>query len=162
MSSLSYYALWLGLALVAVGIASAMITRHLRLREQRCSRAEEMLDALTRYSEWVAAQRRCAAFRGQPQGTPLQQARAVGSAWFPELSADMGRLASLHDALVEFLECQQQLRLQDPEVWLELDHDARFMDLWRSHSEAVHRVAERLRLAARPVIDPEPESIYPA
>lgn len=123
-----------------------------------------MLDALASYSEWVAAQRRAVAFKGEPQGpdAPLEQARALGLALFPELAAGMLELLAQHEQLVNFLWRQQLLRLQDPELWLESDHDGRFMALWREHRLAVHRLADRLRLEARPVIDAEPESIFPA
>jgi hypothetical protein len=164
VSPLAYHALWLALALIGIAAASALIARHLRVRELRRTRAEEMLDALARYSEWVAAQRRAAAFKGEPPGpqAPLEQARALRSAWFPELSGGMLELLALHEQLLEFLWRQQLLRLQDPELWLESDHDRQFMELWRAHRLAVHRLADRLRLVARPVIDAEPESIFPA
>lgn len=164
MSNFAYHALWLALALVAIGIASALITRHLRRRELRRVAAEEMLDALARYSEWMALQRRAVAFQDEPRGpqAPLEQARALGSRWFPELSAGLVELMAVHASLVEFLWGQQLLRLQDPEAWLESDHDRRFMELWRQHRLAVHRLADRLRLVARPLVDAEPESIFPA
>ncbi|HYE71462.1 MAG TPA: hypothetical protein VD932_08080 [Aquabacterium sp.] len=163
MSTLAYHAAWLAAALAGIAVASALIARHLRTRELRRLTAEDMLQALACYSEWVADQRRAPAFQGGAKGEPsLDQAHALGRTWFPELSAAMAELAALHDELVDFLARQEALRLADPELWLESDHDGRFMALWREHRLRMHRVAERLRLAARPAIDAEPESIFPA
>lgn len=95
----------------------------------------------------------------------ITAASALGTAWFPKLAAGMLQVQAQHEQLVEFLRQRQQqvlLRLQDPELWLKSDHDRQYMALWREHRLAVHRLADRLRLVARPVIDAEPESIFPA
>jgi len=163
LSTLAYHAAWLALLLAGIALASALIARHLRRREIRTLKAEEMLQALACYAEWVADQRRAPAFRGAARSEQLlNQACGLATNWFPELSPAMAELAALHDELVDFLARQEALRLQDPELWLESDHDGRFMGLWREHRLRMHLVAERLRLAARPVIDAEPESIFPA
>ncbi len=164
MSPLAYHALWLSLVLAAVAVASAALTRHLLGREWRRIKAEELLDALAGYAEWVAVQRRAPVFQVDLPGreSPLKRARALCSASFPELAGEMDELLDLDAQLLRFLQRQDELRLRDPELWLESDHDRRFMALWAAQRAVVHRLADQLRRAARPAIDPEPESIYPA
>ena len=58
VSNIVYFTLWLVAALIAIALVSATIARSLRLREVRRLKSLELLDALGRYSEWVAAQRR--------------------------------------------------------------------------------------------------------
>jgi len=118
MSNFAYYLLWLAAGLVIIAVISAVITRHLRLRVLRRLKAVEVMGALSRYSEWVAAQRYCNFFQGDaPEvGPPLQEVRATGQQWFPELGAQAQELFAVHARLVEFLGSQQTLRLQDPEA----------------------------------------------
>ncbi|TFY97687.1 hypothetical protein [Ramlibacter humi] len=155
-----YHALWIATALAVIAIASGFITRWLKLREFRRAQAEEALDALAGYSEWLAAQRRGTAFGGDR--SPLAQVRRCQQAAFPEFAPAMAALLALHARLLDFLWRQQLLRTRDPEAWLESDHDAQFMLLWSEHREAVHALAERLRQrAGEPLMDAEPESVYP-
>ena len=165
MSNLLYHALWIAIALAGIAVASAVIARRLRLREVRRKKAEEALDALARYSEWLAAQRRTANFQGDrpAQGSALVQLGQVQQAAFPELSGAMAQLLEVHSRMLDFLWKQQLLRVRDPEGWLESDHDNRFIALWREHRVAVHRLADRLRaLAGELLVDAEPESVFPA
>ena len=67
MSSAQYYLFWLGAGLVLIAIASAIITLQMRRRELRRIKAVELLDALARYSEWVAAQGRVVFFQDDTQ-----------------------------------------------------------------------------------------------
>ena len=158
MSNIVYFSLWLVAALVAVALASATIARSLRLREVRRLKALELLDALARYSEWAAAQRRAPFFQGDGEDAslPLEQARQIKQGWFPELAGDMVEILIVHNRLVDFLWNQQLLRLKDPEGWLESDHDTRFLALWRQHRYALEGVELKLGLLAH-MQDPEHE-----
>jgi hypothetical protein len=147
VSSIVYFSLWLVAALIAVALASATIARGLRLREVRRLKALELLDALDRYSGWVASQRRTTFFQGEGDGadTPLDEARHIKQGWFPELAGDMVEIMAVHNRLVDFLWHQQLLRLRDPERWMESDHDSRFLELWRQHRYALEDVQLKLR-----------------
>ena len=147
MSNVVYFSLWLVAALIAVAIASATIARSLRLREVRRIKALELLDALDRYSDWVASQRRASYFQGEGDDAekPLEEARHIKQGWFPELAGDMVEILIVHNRLVDFLWNQQLLRFKDPELWLDSDHDSRFLDLWRQHRYAMEGVQLKLR-----------------
>ena len=150
MSNLSYYLLWLAGGLVVIALVSAGITRHLRLRLLRRLKAVQVLDALARYSDWVAAQGRTPFFQGdaRQEDSPLQQVRAIRKQWFPELSNETAEIFAVHARLIDFLWTQQMLRVSDPEAWLESDYDRQFMDLWRLHVRAVNETVEKLRQVA--------------
>ncbi len=163
MSSLVYFSLWLVAALIVIALVSATIARGLRLREVRRLKALELLDALDRYCEWVAAQRRATFFQGEGEDdeTPLEEARHIKQGWFPELAGDMVEILIVHNRLVDFLWNQQLLRLKDPERWLESDHDSRFMELWRQHRYAIEGVQIKLRSLAH-MQEPEQDQRQPA
>jgi hypothetical protein len=150
VSNLSYYVLWLAGGLAIIAVISAGITRHLRLRLLRRLKAVQVLDALGRYSEWVAAQGRTPFFQGdaRQEDSPLQQVRAIRKQWFPELSDETAEIFAVHARLIDFLWTQQMLRVSDPEAWLESDYDRQFMDLWRLHVRAVNETVEKLRQVA--------------
>jgi hypothetical protein len=150
VSNLSYYLLCLAVGLVAIAVISAGITRHLRLRLQRRLKAVQVLDALARYSDWVAIQGRAPFFQGdaRQEDSPLQQLSAIRKQWFPELSNETAEIFDVHARLIDFLWTQQMLRVNDPEAWLESDYDAQFMDLWRLHVRALNETVEKLRLVA--------------
>ena len=150
MSNLSYYLLWLVGGLLAIAVISAGITRHLRLRLLRRLKAVQVLDALARYSDWVAAQGRTLFFQGdaREEDSPLQEVRSIRQQWFPELSNETAEIFAVHARLIDFLWTQQMMRVSDPEAWLESDYDRQFMDLWRLHLRAVHEAAEKLRIVA--------------
>lgn len=159
MSNFVYFSLWLVAALIAVALVSATIARKLRLREVRRMKALELLDALDRYSEWVAGQRRATFFQGEGEmaETPLDEARHIKQGWFPELAGDMVEILVVHNRLVDFLWNQQLLRFKDPERWMESDHDSRFLELWRQHRYALDGVQLKLRALAH-VHHPESEA----
>jgi hypothetical protein len=150
VSNIVYFSLWLVAALIAVALVSATIARSLRMREVRRQKALELLDALGRYSEWVAAQRRAAFFEGEGEdsSSALEDARHIKQGWFPELAGDMVEILTVHNRLVDFLWNQQLLRFKDPEGWLESDHDTRFLELWRQHRYAIEGVQIKLRSLA--------------
>lgn len=150
MSNTVYYSVWLVAALIAIALISATLVRALRVRELRRQKALELLDALSRYSEWVAAQRRAAFFQGEKEdaAAPLEEARRIGRAWFKELAGELVDLLIVHNRLVDFLWNQHLLRLRDPEAWLESDHDTRFLQLWRQHRHALEGVQVKLRSLA--------------
>jgi hypothetical protein len=162
---LLYHALWVAAALALIALASALIARRLRWSDLRRATAEQALDALARYSEWLALQRRTALFQGDRAAgsSPLAEVRRAQQASFPELAAALVPLLEVHARILDFLWQQQLLRTRDPEAWLESDHDARFMALWADQRLAVHGLAERLRRAAgEGLVDAEPESVFPA
>jgi len=152
VSNLEYYLLWLAGGLVAIAIASAFITQRLRRGVMRRLKSVELLDALGRYSEWVAAQRRNLLFQGDVQeyASSLNEVRAIVGQWFPQLAPAASQVFSVHSRLVQFLSAQQALRLQDPEAWLESDHDVRFLEQWRLLDVAVERMAQELKFMCEP------------
>lgn len=163
MPGLLYHASWIAVALALIAGASAWLSRRWRLRETRRQAAEAALDALARYSEWLAAQRH-GQFTGDrtDASAPLPRVRALQQASFPELAPVLVQLLELHARLLDFLWRQQLLQVRDPEGWLESDHDGRFMVLWREHRTLVHALAETLRrCAGELLVDAEPESVYP-
>ncbi|WP_427913318.1 hypothetical protein ACPWT1_22315 [Ramlibacter sp. MMS24-I3-19] len=165
MQGLLYHASWIAVALALIAGASAWLSHHWRLRETRRHHAEEALDALARYSEWLAGQRRPGQFSGErtDAAAPLARVRTLQQASFPELAPALVHLYEVHARLLDFLWRQQLLQLRDPEGWLESDHDGRFMALWREHREVVHALAQTLRRrAGELLVDAEPESVYPA
>ena len=165
MSLLQYHALWIAIALSGIAVASAVITHRLRLRELRRLQAEQALDALAGYCEWVAAQRRAAVFQGEPPAdrSALVRLCAVQQAAFPQLCGATVAVLLVHARMLDFLWRQQALRERDTDAWLESDHDARFLALWREHGAAVHQLADRLReRAGVPLADAQPEAVFPA
>ena len=165
MSRFAYYLLWLAVGLVIVAIISALITRHLKRRVMRRLMAAELMDALMRYSDWVAGQRTNLRFDGalQEEASGLGEMRALRQQWFPDLSVQAAQLCTVHARLVEFLTGQQALRLQDPEAWLESDHEARFLEHWRQHVAAMQQMLDKLRQTAEGVeAEPGGGTIFPA
>lgn len=143
MSPLAYYALWLVAGLLAVAAVSAAITRLMRRREQALVLAE----ALARHSVWVAAQRSRLELdlRRDEADAALQQAQAVQARWFPRLAPELAAVMQVDQRIDGFLMHQRRLRFQDPEAWLESDHDQQFMALWREYLAAVEGLTQKLR-----------------
>lgn len=146
MSSGAYYLISLGAGLLVIAIGSAVMVWRLRVREQRRYQAVALLDALARYTEWVAAQGRAVCFQAATQqGTPaLQEIGALQGRWFPELAAGVRALSELHLRLAGLLRLHERLRAQDPEAWLESGHDAAFMALWREHCALAQELERHL------------------
>lgn len=164
MSGLLYHASWIGVALALIAGASGWLSHQWRRRETRRQHAEQAVDALARYAEWLAAQRRPGQFTGDrtDAAAPLAQVRAAVQAAFPEQLPALVQLLELHARLVDFLWRQHLLQLRDPEGWLVSDHDGRFMALWREHREVVHALADTLRgRSGGLLVDAEPESVFP-
>lgn len=138
-----YFTLWLLLALLLAAFASAAIAKHLKHKAVRREQALLMLDALERYSEWVAAQRYAPIFEGESNeaADALDEASTLRMGWFPELALDMAHLLAIHARLLTFLSIQHGLRQRDPDAWIETDHDGRFLALWRQ----LHMVMQRLQ-----------------
>lgn len=150
MSSGAYYLISLGAGLLVIAIGSALLVWRLRVREQRRFHAATLLDALARYTEWVAAQGRAVCFQAATQqNTPaLQEIGALQERWFPELAPAARTLFELHLRLAALLRLHERLRGRDPEAWLESGHDTAFMALWREHC-AVAQEMERHLAAVR-------------
>jgi hypothetical protein len=163
----TYHATWMAAALLAVAVLSWLLARHKRRHDLRRAQAQELLQALQRYSEWVSAQRLAAVFQGEgpDAAAALDQACTVRMAWFPELAGDMAELLAVHNRLIVFLSTQQTLWLRDPEHWLQSEHDKRFMALWKQHRFALQALLEKLEEVAsvriRPVANaPTGDSSY--
>ncbi|MBC5781835.1 hypothetical protein H8N03_02700 [Ramlibacter sp. USB13] len=152
----TYLAAWLLLAVAGVAVLSWFLARHRRRHDLRRDQAEQLLQALNRYSEWVCAQRLAAVFQGEgPEAAAaLDTACTIRLAWFPELAGDMAELLAVHNRLINFLGTQQALWLRDPEHWLESEHDKRFMALWRQHRYALQALLDKLETAASVRITP--------
>lgn len=151
METTTYLAAILLLALAGVAALSWFLARHRNRQDLRCAQAEQLLQALQRYSEWVCAQRLAAVFQGEgPEAAAaLDTACTIRLAWFPELAGDMAELLGVHNRLINFLSTQQQLWLRDPEHWLESEHDKRFMALWRQHRYALQALLGKLEQVSR-------------
>lgn len=162
MSSLAYYLISLGAALVVIAVASGMVARHLR-RAQRRLQAIALLDALARSTDWVAAQARAVCFQApvRPADSSLAEIRALQRQWFPELAGSMEALVVVHRRLSELLQMHQRLCGQDPEAWLEGGHDAAFLALRREHGAIVEAMEQCLAGAARTALPPRQRS-FPA
>lgn len=146
MHTTLYLAAWLLVALLAIGVLSAMLARYKSKQDLRRIQAHKMTEALHRYSDWVCTQRLTAVFQGEgPEAAAaLDEAGIIRLAWFPELAPDMAAVMAMRNKIVNFLTTQQQLWLRDPELWLESDHDKRFMALWRQHQAALQALLARL------------------
>jgi len=140
------YALCLVAGLVLAAAVSAAITWHLRRRELRREHVLVLMQALTRYADWLAAQRGGAGLsphRELADRALLAASRAQGR-WFPQLRADLSRLLEADGQLESFVYRQQQLRMSDPEAWLESNHESRFAHLLRQQDKGVERLLRRL------------------
>lgn len=149
MSFLAYHLLWLLAGLLLAALLSAALTLHLRHRELRREHALSVLDALTRYSVWVAAQRGVLApqVRRDDALAALRDVQALQARWFPGLREAMDRLEAVDRELQDFLAREQQLRQQDPEVWLASDPEPPLRQLWQRQDEALAVVMRQMRLA---------------
>lgn len=149
MSFLAYHLLWLLAGLLLAALLSAGLTLHLQRREWRREQALALLDALTRYSVWVAAQRGPLAAQAQ-QGerfAALREVRTLQARGFPSLREAMDTLESIDAALQSFLLRQHQLRQADPEGWLASDPQQQLQALWRRQDEALATWTRQMRLA---------------
>lgn len=148
VSTATYFGLWLVAALAAVAVLSLFVVRQWRLHALRREQGRRMLEALTQYCEWVASQRHAPQFDGESReaAMALDEACAIRVAWFPDLAGDMAELLAVHNRLIQFLGSQQALRLRDTEAWLESDHDARFLALWRQQACGIRAMQDKLRL----------------
>lgn len=150
MSSLAYYLVSLGVALLAIAFASGLIARHLR-RGHRRLQAIALLDALGRSTEWLAAQGRAICFQAatEPNDQSLDEILGLQRQWFPELAASADELLGVHRRVAELLRMHERLRAHDPEAWLEGAYDAAFMGLWREHCRVVQAMEQHLAAVAR-------------
>ena len=156
MDNTTYLAACLLVALLAIGVLSWLLARYRRRSDLRRGQAQQLLQALQRYSDWVCAQRLAAVFQGEgPEAAAaLDRACTIRQSWFPELSGDMAELLAVHNRLINFLGTQQALWLRDPEHWLESEHDKRFMALWYQHRSALQALLGKLEQAASVRIQP--------
>jgi len=145
VSSLAYYLISLGAALLVVAVVSGLIARHLG-REQRRLQALALLDALARSTDWLAAQERAVRFQAAAaQSDPsLDEIRTLQQHCFPELEASAEALLAVHRRLSELLRMHERLRADDPEAWLDGAYDADFMTLWREHCAIAQAMERRL------------------
>lgn len=149
MDTTTYLAAWLLAALLAIAVLSWLLARFRRRQDMRRQQAQQFLQALQRYSEWVCSQRLAAVFQGEgaEAAAALDEACTIRVAWFPELAGDMAELLAVHSRILHFLATQQALWLRDPEHWLESDHDTRFLALWRQHRYALQALLAKLEQA---------------
>jgi hypothetical protein len=147
LSAAGYYLLWLAVGLVLSAALSAAITAHLRMRELRRFQAVQLREALAQYSQWIFSQRHAAFFDAdiQEAGTSfVRELCELQQHCFPELAAPAREMLAIHQGLIEFMRAQDVLRRNDAEAWLESDHDARFMELWRQHQAVTLAVISEL------------------
>ena len=151
MSAVGYVVLWVAVALVVSAALSAAIDSHLRRRELRRYHAVPLHEALGRYSQWIVSQRHAAFFDADVRaaGTRLfQELGRLQPYWFPELADPARDIMRIHAGLLAFMGAQDALRRQDAEAWLESDHDAHFMALWRQHRAATALALAQLEFIA--------------
>lgn len=162
MSSLAYYLVSLGVALVLIAVASGLIARHLR-RGHRRLQAVALLDALGCSTDWVTAQGRAVRFQARvdQNDQSIDEVRRLQRQWFPELEAPAEQLFSVHRRLAELLRMHERLRADDPEAWLDGAYDAAFMTLWREHCAIVQTMERQLAAAAR-TTGALPQHTFPA
>lgn len=146
MSSLAYYLISLGAALLAIAIVSGLIARHLRRRLQ----AVALLDALGRSTDWMAAQGRAVRFQQATRASDpaLDEIRSAQRDWFPELEESAEGLFAVHRRVAALLRMHERLRMADPEAWLDGAYDTAFMSLWREHCSIVQAMERRLLAVA--------------
>ena len=153
MSSLHYYLFCVGAALFIAAIVSALLVQHLRKRELRRLHAIRLLRALDRYGLWVAAQCRGALFHSQGAAADadavLEEIGTLQERYFPAAWRDVQQLFAVHARLMQCLLRQHNLRLRDPERWIETNPDSRLLTLWCEHRQAARRMEQRLAPVAR-------------
>lgn len=136
------------IALCAVAVMVWRVMRSRRASPQRLTQAHDLIQALDRYCEWVEAQRHIAFFTDESvhPDSPLERARAIKQAHFPELSQPMVELLMAHTALVDFFWSQQVQRMKDPAAWAAAnDHDMHYLALRGRMLDAVRHMAECCR-----------------
>ncbi len=144
---LFYYCLWIALGLVLAGLASTLLVRQLRRRVQHEAQAHALLEALSRYAVWTAAQRDGQA-RGHERATAiaaLREARLLQARCFPALTPAFARLLDSDRRLQAFLCEQQALRVLEPEAWLDSQPMPVTQELWQRHEAALLALAQRLQ-----------------
>ncbi|MGZ5194065.1 MAG: hypothetical protein ACXWJM_01570 [Ramlibacter sp.] len=147
MSAAGYYLLWLAVGLAVSAALSSAIAAHLRMRETRRFQAVQLREALSQYSQWIFSQWHAAFFDAdiQEAGTGLvRELCMLQQHCFPELAPQAREILAVHEGLIAFMQAQDALRRQDAEAWLESDHDARFMELWRQHRSVTQSVVTEL------------------
>jgi hypothetical protein len=143
---LFYYCLWIVLGLVLAGLASTLLVRQLRRRVQHEVQARALLDALSRYAVWTAAQRHGNG-RGHERATAaaaLREARLLQARCFPALTPAFSRLLDSDRRLQSYLREQQSLRVHAPEAWLDSQPAPVLDELWQQHEAVLHALARRL------------------
>lgn len=149
VTTAAYHLLWLCGGLAAIAAASAGLLWRRRWRTVRRSRAVDLLDALGRSGEWIAAQRLALCFQGriEPEDPARADIRALQERWFPELAASGRLLGSVQARLAQVLEANDRLRRADPEEWLGSGSDDAFVALAREHAAALRDLEHRLAAA---------------
>lgn len=141
------------LALLVLLAATAALIRHfMRQRRpaiERQQHAHDLIAALEQYCDWVEAQRHVAFFTDESAhaDSPIERARAIKHAHFPELSQAMVELLMAHTALVDFFWTQQVRRMKEPQAWADTaaQRDATYLELRQRMLAAVRKLAEGCR-----------------
>jgi len=138
------------LALLAgYGVWRGLLVRRRRPAASalRLRKAHDLIHALDAYCDWIEAQRHIAFFTDETAraDSPLDRARAIKQAHFPELSQVMVELLMVHTALTDFFWRQQVLRIKSPDGWVQAEHDAAYLLLKTRMLDAVRRMAEECR-----------------
>jgi hypothetical protein len=147
MAAAGYYLLWLAAGLAVSAALSSALIAHLRMRELRRFQAVQLRSALAQYSQWIFSQRHAAFFDADIQevGTAfVRELCLLQQHCFPELAGQAREMLAVHEGLIAFMHAQDALRRQDAEAWIESDHDARFMELWRQHRAVTQSVIAEL------------------
>lgn len=154
---LFYYCLWILLGLVLAGLASTLLVRQLRRRVQHEAQAHALLDALSRYAVWTAAQRNGSGYgHGNERerataAAALREARLLQARCFPALTGAFTSLLDSDRRLQALLREQQSLRVRDPEAWLDTQPLPVMEELWQRHESALRALAQRLSATQGPL-----------
>ncbi len=147
MGELAYYLLWLLAGLLVAALVSASLAARWRRHVERRAEALALLDALSRYAVWAAAQLRNTAFSLQHEAADLALVEACGlqERAFPELEPPLADLLAAHRRLADFPLAQQAQRQGDPEAGLETDSASERAALWHDHQAALAALTQRLQ-----------------
>lgn len=139
MTPLAYHLAWMALGLLLAAALSGWLVARLRHRLQHAAQARGLLAALRLYALWLAAQRSglAGAIERGPALAALRRAQALAGRLGPPLPAAMEQVLAGDAAIERFSRRQQALRWQDPEAWLDSDHEAQLGALWQRQEGAL-------------------------
>ncbi|MFD0666910.1 hypothetical protein ACT80S_04260 [Ramlibacter sp. MAHUQ-53] len=153
MTGLAYHLAWMGLGLLLAAGLSAWLVARVGQHARREAQARGLLSALRLYALWLAAQRSGlgGAVERASVAAALRRAQACAGPLGPRVARAVADLAQADDAIERLSHRQRSLRRDDPEAWLDSDHEAQLAAL-RQRQEAALQAAQALALSNRRAI----------